>query len=190
MSAAGAPLADGFLDWWFAPWNLGGPPPPFPPDASPLARRHGYRAWCDALGVPADLPPTWDAGWQAAAVADAALLRRAASLYAALLAARANEPARLAALPLAERRWCMGIAITQPLQPLSAPAASLQAWGLAELAGALEHGFAGLWPRLRLVLGMAATEVPRSDAAPTSRRLRCWRLCLERAARIDIGEAA
>lgn len=183
-------LADGFLDWWFAPWHLDGVPPPFPPDASPLARRHGYRAWCEAIGVPADLPPVWDAGWQAAAVSDAALLRRAASLYAALLAARRNEPARLAALPLAERRWCMGIANTQPLQPLAEPAASLQAWGLAELAGALEQGFAGLWPRLRLLLRIEASDVPGAAAPAGTRQLRCWRLCLDRAARIDIGEAA
>lgn len=184
------PLADGFLDWWFTPWNLGGVPPPFPPDASPLARRHGYRAWCDALGVPADLPPAWEAGWQAAAVSDAALLRRAASLYAALLAARANEPARLAALPLAERRWCMGIANTQPLQPLAAPVSSLEGWGLAELAGALEHGFAGLWPRLRLLLSIEASEIPGAAAPAGTRRLRCWRLCLDRAARHDTKEAA
>jgi hypothetical protein len=188
---AETPLADSFLDWWFAPWELGGAPAPFAPDASPLARRHGYRAWCDAIGVPADLPPAWDSGWQAAAVSDAALLRRAASLYAALLSARGNEPARLAALPLAERRWCMAVAITQPLQPLAAPAGSLEAWGLAELAGALERGFAGLWPRLRLVLGGEAIAIPAAGATSSAaRRLRCWRLCLERAARGDIGEAA
>lgn len=188
---ASAPLADRFIDWWFAPWHLGGAAPPFAPDASPLARRHGYRLWCDAMGVPADLPSAWDSGWQAAAVSDATLLRRAASLYAALLAARGNEPARLAALPLAERRWCLGLALTQPLQPLAAPASSLENWGLAELAGALEAGFAGLWPRLRLVLGGETIAVPATGATPAAvRRLRCWRLCLDRAARIDMMEAA
>ncbi|WEF32238.1 hypothetical protein [Pseudoduganella chitinolytica] len=185
-------LTEDFLDWWFAPWQLGGTVAPLAQTASPLARRHGYRAWCDMAGVPADLPPAWDGGWQAAAVSDAALLRRAARLYAALLAARMARPALLATLPLAERRWCMGIATTQPLQALTAPAPSLEAWGLAELAGALQAHFAGLWPRLRLVLGAQAGDEPctETSSAAAARRLRCWRLCLERATHHDFQEAA
>lgn len=194
MNAQQEPLSDGFLDWWFAPWDLGGDPPAFSDGASVLARRHGYRIWCDAAGVPADLPASWDSGWQVLAVSDSALLRRAAGLYAALLAARLARHAQLTALPLAERRWCMGVAVTQPLQALTepGPATALQEWGVAELAGALEAGFVGLWPRLRLVLGVDAFDIAPGSATPgaSTRSLRCWRMCLDRAARVDIREAA
>jgi hypothetical protein len=194
MNAQARPLDDAFLAWWFAPWELGGAPPAFARNASAMARRAGYRIWCDAAGVPADLPASWDSGWQMAALADAAQLRRAARLYAAMLAARLARQTLLTALPLAERRWCMGVAITQPLQALTdpGPATALDAWGIAELAGALEAGFAGLWPRLRIVLGAEASDVaPGAPAAgAATRRLRCWRMCLDRAARDDMREAA
>lgn len=192
--SAQASLSDGFLDWWFAPWDLGGEFPAFAQGASALARRHGYRVWCHSVGVPADLPATWDSGWQVLAVSDDALLRRAASLYAALLAARQARHARLTALPLAERRWCMSVAVTQPLQGLTepGPAATLEAWGIAELAGALEAGFEGLWPRLRLVLGVDTLDITPAEAkaGTAARSQRCWRMCLDRAARVDIREAA
>lgn len=188
------PLSEDFLNWWFAPWNLGGETPAFARGASALARRHGYRSWCHAAGLPADLPPAWDSGWQLVAVSDGALLRRAGRLYAAMLAARRSKPALLTALPLAERRWCMAVALTQPLQPLTepAPATSLEAWGMAELAGALEAGFAGLWPRLRIVLGGDLPEMgaPPAPATGAARSQRCWRMCLERAARLELREAA
>lgn len=124
------------------------------------------------------------------AVSDGALLRRAARLYAAMLAARSARHGLLANLPLAERRWCMGVALTQPLQALTPPQAALEAWGIAELAGALDAGFAGLWPRLRLLL--KDDDVLPAPAAPVdpARSLRCWRLCLERAAHNDMKEAA
>ncbi|GGZ01575.1 hypothetical protein ACFFTM_08835 [Pseudoduganella plicata] len=190
------PLSDGFLDWWFAPWALGGEPPGFARHAGPLARRHGYRLWCDAAGIPADLPVSFDSGWQAAASADAALLRRAAGLYAAMLAVRTGRQGALAAQPQGERRWCMGIAATQPLQALTepGPATSLENWGLAELAVALDTEFAGLWPRLRIVLGSGEADFARTAGIATPaaavRRLRCWRLCFDRAAQTDMKEAA
>jgi len=189
-------LSDGFLDWWFAPSPPGGVPPAFAQGAGPLARRHGYRLWCEAAGIPADLPPAFDSGWQVAAQTDAALVRRAASLYAAMLAVRTGRQAQLTALPPGERRWCMGIAATQPLQPLTTADAAtpLETWGLAELAAALDAGFAGVWPRLRIVLQMADPDIARNTAIATpaaaTRRLRCWGLCLERAAHTDMKEAA
>jgi hypothetical protein len=194
--SATKPLSDVFLDWWFAPWALGGETPAFAHGAGSLARRHGYRLWCQDAGIPADLPPTFDCGWQVAAQTDAQLLRRAASLYAAMLAVRLSRQAALVALPPAERRWCMGIAATQPLQALTAPrpATPLDAWGLAELAAALDEGFAGIWPRLRIVLAAGDPDLDRTGhlcaPAATARRLRCWRLCLDRAAQTDIKEAA
>lgn len=190
------PLSEGFLDWWFAPWELGGATPAFAQGASALARRHGYRLWCDAAGIPADLPPAFDSGWQVAAQRDSGLLRHAASLYAAMLAVRQGRQAALTALAPAERRWCMGIAATQPLLALTQPepATALETWGLAELAGALDAGFAGIWPRLRLVLGAGDPTVVRDESAAVpaaaARRLRCWRLCFDRAASSDIREAA
>lgn len=201
MSAPDArPLSEGFLDWWFSPWALGGETPAFAQGASVLARRHGYRLWCDAAAIPADLPPAFDSGWQIAARTDTGLLRHAARLYAAMLAVRIGRQAALTALPPAERRWCMGIAATQPLQALAQPepATALETWGLAELAGALDAGFAGIWPRLQIVLdavpGAGEPAVARVEgiAAPAAaaRRLRCWRLCFDRAASTDIKEAA
>ena len=189
MNEQPQPLGERFLDWWFAPWDQHGKPPDLAPTRSLLARRTGYRLWCDAAGVPADLPPTWDSGWQMLALADGALLRRAACLYAALLAARLARPAQLAALPMAQRRWCLGVANTQPLRALTDPdpTCSLESWGIAELAGALSTGFAGMWPRLRLVLDapdMPVASTPVQPAAAT-RSLRCWRMCLERAARAE-----
>ena len=194
------PLSEGFLDWWFAPWALGGATPAFAQGASALARRHGYRLWCGAAGIPPDLPPAFDSGWQVAAQTDSGLLRHAASLYAAMLAVRQGRQAALTALAPAERRWCMGIAATQPLQPLTQPdpATALETWGLAELAGALDAGFAGIWPRLQIVLdevpGAGEPTVARVEgiAAPAAaaRRLRCWRLCFDRAASSGIREAA
>lgn len=187
-------LSDAFLAWWFAPWDLGGAQPGFAQGASALARRHGYRLWCEAARVPADLPPAWDSGWQMVAMSDAGMLRRAARLYAAMLAARSARPALLAELPLTERRWCMGVALTQPLQALTEPqaASGLEAWGVAELAGALEAGFTGLWPRLRRVLDTDTIDVAAAVLPPAAatRQLRCWRMCLERAARFDMKEAA
>jgi hypothetical protein len=192
VNAQAQPLSDNFVDWWFAPWNLGGGTPAFAQDASPLARRHGYRIWCDAAGVPADLPASWDSGWQIVAVSDGGLLRRAARLYAALLAARMSRHGQLAALPMAERRWCMGVANTQPLQALTEPEAEtpLEAWGIAELGAALEAGFAGLWPRIRIVLGSAPALPAVKAQSSATRSLRCWRMCLDRAARADFREAA
>jgi hypothetical protein len=90
----------------------------------------------------------------------------------------------------------MGIAATQPLQALTAPGPEtpLATWGLAELALALDAGFAGIWPRLRIVMGVDDANLARTTgiAAPSAaaRRLRCWRLCFDRAAQTGMMEAA
>lgn len=199
-----APLSEVFLDWWFAPWRLPAGPRLGPslgapwdgPGPGPLARGQAYRGWCHGAGVPADFPPCFDSAWQFAALDDPAPLRRAARLFAGLLAARLGDQRRLGQLPLAERRWCMSVALAQPVSGLMAPDAcafdSLETQGLLELACALESGFPGMWSRLRLMLPEAqAARVEdglrhgRSDVVPTGARAargqRCWRLCIARA---------
>jgi hypothetical protein len=72
--------------------------------------------------------------------------------------------------------------------------ASIDVRGLAELAVRLEHDFAGVWSRLRLMLPQscreqveAAVDHARSarsaDVASNARALRCWRMCRQHAAR-------
>ncbi|QGZ42144.1 hypothetical protein IP92_05458 [Pseudoduganella flava] len=177
---------DAFVDWWHTPWRLPYAPQAWPDGAAPageLARRHGYRLWCDAAGVPAALPATFDPQWQAMARCDGPALETAAGLYGGLLAARERDHAALARLPLAQRRWCMSVALTQPLTAL-VPGLAGTDRGLAELAAALAAGFPGLWPRLRLLLPPEQTAhiAPAGAAAASPRLARCWRLCAERAA--------
>ncbi|SFL98189.1 hypothetical protein SAMN02982985_02241 [Rugamonas rubra] len=188
-----APLADDFVDWWFAPWRHAALAPA--PAAEPLARRDGYRLWCRRAGIAAELPAAFDPAWQVAAGGDGATLRAAARLFAGLLAARAQRAAMLGELSPAERKWCLGVAATQPLLACAAPpyaaGDALEVAGLVELARRLEPRFAGLWPRLRL--GLPAALAARVDAllpaaagqpaeASPRRAQRCWRLCLGRLA--------
>jgi hypothetical protein len=181
-------LDDAFVDWWHTPWRLPYAPAAWPGGVAPageLARRHGYRLWCDAAGLPAALPATFDPQWQSLARCDGAGLETAAALYAGLLAARVRDRAALARLPVAQRRWCMSVALTQPLTALLPdPVDTAAPRGLAELAAALAGGFPGLWPRLRLLLPPAATAgIAAAGPLPVGARpARCWRLCAERAA--------
>lgn len=190
--------SDAFLQWWFEPWRYGGGALPAVCD-SVLGRRAIYRQWCDGSDVIAGLPahPVWD--WQAALCYEAPQLMRAAELFAGLLAARSHRNDELARLDPELRRWCLAVALTQPLAdwcvmpPSSAAAdANTVAWrGLAELALRLERVFPGMWSRLRLLLpsdarqGVAAAMAAGARAAltPRERDRRCWLMCLAHAGR-------
>lgn len=182
-------LPDPFIDWWFAPWEL---------DATSalrsdrLAQRDAYGLWCAQHTLDACLPPQFDVGWAGAACSDADELRATARLFAGLMAARAHDQVLLASLSLPERKWCVSVAATQPLQFAVRPAFSsghtLELLGLSELAWRLQQGFPGLWPRLRLLLEPAmATQLDSmlTDAdnvanVSTLRAQRCWQVCRQR----------
>lgn len=185
--------SDAFLQWWFEPWRYGGRALPAACD-SVLGRRDIYRHWCEGSDVVAGLPaqPAWD--WQAAMCHEAPRLLRAAELFAGLLAARSHRNDELARLDPEQRRWCLAVALTQPLAdwcvapPSGAiPDAGAFAWrGLAEMALRLERVFPGMWSRLRLLLppdaraGVAAAMAAgaRSALTPRERDRRCWLMCL------------
>ncbi|MFC3469363.1 hypothetical protein ACFOHT_05760 [Massilia oculi] len=195
---APASLSPAFVQWWFAPWDLAGlrqdAGAPAPRDL--LGRRDAYRRWCLDAGIPAALPPTPDSRWAALATLGDTELARAARLFGGLFAARMPLPQALAGLEEDERRWCAGVANLQPLprapwRASTALEAGVDGAGLAWLALCLEHGFPGLWPRLRLRLPASAAAgaerclqdggVPPADAA-LARLARCWTLCERRAA--------
>lgn len=140
------PLSESFAQWWFAPWTYGGPALPAG-CASVLAYRDVYRHWCAETGIRAQLPPEADLRWQDAACSNGARLLQAAELYGGLLAARRQRLAELAALAPARRRWCLSVALTQPLADWSGelPDAlrNARGRGLAELALRLERVFPG-----------------------------------------------
>lgn len=191
-------LSSSFLDWWFAPWSYAGASPAGMPAVTDSMRlRDGYRLWCTAACIPADLPERFDPEWQAAGVSSEEELRAAARLFAGLIAAREHRQQMLRALPAAERRWCASVASIQPLRgivkPLPEREARIEACGIAELAIRLEAGFGGVWPRLRLMLDAPlAAEVqdivdamatpPEQTHAATVRAQRCWALCRQRVA--------
>ena len=195
-------LSDAFLDWWFAPWDYAGDPPGLVAGADLLARRDQYGPWCAAAGIEASLPGVFDPGWQVAATHSGAELRQTARLFGGLVAARARIQPVLDGMALDERRWCMSVALTQPLaaspglafDPAAAADGDLATvLGLAELAHRLAHGFPGAWPRLRLLLPAALDEcvtrlappAPATEpatAAPQARAQRCWQMCRARAA--------
>lgn len=187
--------ADGFLDWWFAPWLLVRGSASAPPGGT-LSVRLNYRFWCSESGVRPDLPEAGDGAWRQFALDDTALLSSSARLYGALLAAREGRHGALACLPPDERRWSLGTAAIQPLARLCPAGGDLLSDGLRELACALESGFSGMWDRLRLLLpgeqaddaGAALTGFilngrlhGAASGAAARRRLRCWGLCLARA---------
>ncbi len=191
-------LPDAFIDWWFTPWSYATSiPAHLPPAADLLARRDQYGLWCAEAGVRTDFPVDFDPGWQVAAVRAGPELRKAAELFGGLIAARAQDQSVLGRLLIADRRWCMSIAITQPLKACREvpfqPADPVEVRGLTELARRLEHGFPGIWPRLRLLLpepqahrvdtllpaALAETEPAAGSAV---RAQRCWHMCRVRAA--------
>lgn len=197
--AAPAPCAS-FLDWWFAPWRYAHRPQP-PLCQGLLAQRDAYRDWCRVAGVAADLPASGDLRWQMT-IRDREEFNHAVTLYGGLFAARQRDQAELACLTLPQRRWCLSVALTQPLQPWSGPlpeelrAIGVRARGMAELALRLERAFPGLWSRLRLLLPeheahqMAQVLTPALSASasasalsslPRERERNCWQLCLAQA---------
>ncbi|MFB9241717.1 hypothetical protein IV454_18765 [Massilia antarctica] len=197
MTAA-APLPDGFLDWWFAPWHATAQAPAHAAMAGALSLRDGYRLWCAQAGLAPGLPPCFEPRWAEASGTDPAALGAAARLYGGLLAARAQDAAALATLPPTERDWCLRLAATQPLpcygRELYLDADTLELRGLCELACHLEAAFPGLWPRLRG--GLDAASVARIavllgamaqplGAATAARARRCWLLCRVRAASLS-----
>ncbi|OGB25906.1 MAG: hypothetical protein A3I66_12050 [Burkholderiales bacterium RIFCSPLOWO2_02_FULL_57_36] len=195
-----------FLDWWFAPWaHASGRTPCLPSAIDQLGRRDGYRLWCAEAGIDPDIPLHFDPAWHIAATADGTEFIATARLFAGLLAARDHDQAVLGALPFADRKWCVSIAATQPLQRCSHVrydgGESIEVRGMVELARRLEHGFPGLWGRLRLTLPIAlADKVDRLrheavamelklDACAT-RAQRCWQHCRNRAESMRAAQAA
>ncbi|MCA1325652.1 hypothetical protein [Herbaspirillum sp. alder98] len=190
-------MSDQFLDWWFSPWSYGAPAAAS--DAigqiagSTLGRRDTYRHWCAQHAVAAVLPASPDLRWQGALLRDAQQFALAASLYGGLFAARAQRTDELAALPAPHRRWCLSVALTQPLAgwtgELPAPLANARTRGALELALRLEQAFPGMWSRLRLLLPPAEHEqiapqlrLPLPETARLRERERsCWQLCVARA---------
>lgn len=196
VSAPQPQLAAAFVDWWFAPWELA--PAAGATGARPapdlLGLRDGYRRWCAQAGMPAALPARADLRWAALASLDGAELEAAARLLGGLFAARSPLAPALAGLAADERLWCAGVASLQPLprapwRPATGSEGGPAATGLAWLALCLEHGFPGLWPRLRLRLNptlRGAAERCLADGADTlgdaalARLAHCWSLCVLR----------
>jgi hypothetical protein len=192
-----------FFDWWFAPWGYAvNAPGHLPLAADLLGQRDGYRLWCEQARVTADLPETFDAGWQVVLGANDSELIATARLFAGLLAAREHNQSALAELPFADRKWCVSVAATQPLRSCEdvayAAGDSIEVRGMFELARRLEHGFSGLWSRLRLILSPALAArvdsllldaAPAAESAGTSstRAQRCWTLCRARVSSADMN---
>lgn len=190
-------FSDAFYEWWFAPWKYARPgAQSLPLHANELARRDGYQAWCQLNEVASDLSADCDREWEIARTADGDELLATARLFGGLFAARENDTQLLVALPFADRKWCMSVAALQPLSWLhdvsASHAESIEMHGLRELAVHLEHGFPGLWSRLRLLLpaeladklvGHAPGKWRRGKAAGSAapRLQRCWRMCRDRA---------
>lgn len=190
-------LPQSFLEWWFEPWRYAAANQDCMADVKDVyARRDGYRIWCQQAGVTPELPPRFDPGWCVAANGSPASIMGAAYLFGGLILTRNRDLDCLRFFTPAERKWCLSIAATQPLQPLSGlfvqSREAARLCGLLELAIRLEIGFPGMWSRLRLMLpGTLAQETASllEDAAtdrtgvqsPNARPQRCWRMCLARA---------
>jgi hypothetical protein len=187
-------LSDAFIDWWFAPWRYA--VPAHAPSADLLAQRDRYGDWCKEADVQAAMPATFDPGWQVAAVAAAGELRRAAELFGGLAAARMQDRQVLGGLAIADRRWCMGVALTQPMKGCGEipfhDNDRAEVRGLAELARRLGYGFPGAWTRLRLMLPgplaarvdtllTAAPPAATPTAAAEARIQHLWQMCRARA---------
>lgn len=187
-------LPEFFIDWWYAPWTYAtAKPGGLLADADQVGQRDGYHLWCAQAGVVADFPVRLETAWHVAATTQGTDLIAAAALFAGLVAAREHDRLALAQLSLSDRRWCMGIAMSQPLtaQAKFAPATAIEIRGLLELACRLEREFPGMWSRLRLVLpptpaaavdAMLKSIVTEIDAgaAEARRARRCWTHCHDR----------
>ncbi|NRR30401.1 hypothetical protein HSX11_09375 [Oxalobacteraceae bacterium] len=187
-------LAQDFIDWWFAPWDYASAAAPLPA-MDRLGLRDGYRVWCGRAGIAAALPAHFDPAWQAMAAIRGDALLAGARLFGGLIAARAQRHDTLAELGIAERKWCVGVAATQPLHGWPGlqfrAADTIELRGLSELACWLEADFPGLWPRLQLTLprataarieGLLAGAAAAAPEPSALRAQRCWNLCLRRAA--------
>lgn len=193
-------LSDAFIDWWFTPWSYAATASAhLLPADDLLAQRDQYGFWCAQAGVRTDFPGDFDPGWQVAAIHVGPELRKAAELFGGLIAARSQDQSVLSQLPISDRKWCMSIATTQPLKGCREvqfqPGDPVEVRGLIELARRLEHGFPGLWTRLRLLLpeplaNRVETLLPAalaewgSAAGPEVRAQRCWKICHTRAAQL------
>src|SRR3990167_9934149 len=110
-------LPHAFVDWWFAPWSYAHAGAAHLPLAADHAgRRDGYRLWCEQAGIAADIPGNFDPAWSDAVCRDGTQLIAGARLFAGLIAAREHEQRLLDALAFSERKWCVSVAATQPLQ--------------------------------------------------------------------------
>lgn len=184
------------FEWWFEPWAYAlNAEPHIKPSPGRLAQRDGYRSWCRRHAVPERIPDEFDAAWSVAASTSGAELIFAARMFGGLVAAREQDLKVLNALSPADRKWCLGIAATQPLRACRslhyAPDEPVETRGLVELARRLEQGFPGMWSRLKLMLPPALSDrtgellqaaLSSGDGVETSaaRAQRCWRLCRDR----------
>lgn len=191
-----AALTPAFFDWWYAPWDYAAQSEhgPISADADLLARRDGYRLWCDAARVMADFPPSFDPLWSIAATDDAGQFATSLALFAGVIAAREHNNRILDQLGFADRKWCISLASTQPLRRAgkseSDDGESIELQGAVELAVRLQSGFRGLWSRLRLLLTPQQAEqigklLPHANTLAAgvgvARAQRCWRMCSGRA---------
>lgn len=197
-------LTPTFLDWWFAPWAYAGTGSTVLGLATDtLGLRDAYPIWCDAHQVDTAFPDSFDPAWQHAAATDASLFETAAGLFGGLISARANDQKVLRAISQEQRRWCMSVAITQPLQPWSGwtelgsdvTGEAHVVRGLIELVRRIEPACPGMWSRLRLLVAPdtaaqvdAAYERIRTSGAPelgnVQRAQRCWSMCVAHALRL------
>ncbi|MBC7501476.1 MAG: hypothetical protein H7315_13400 [Herminiimonas sp.] len=189
-------LPSSLFDWWFAPWTYAVDPILRLPLAQDrLGQRDGYRVWCDQAQVAQDFPAQFHVAWHVAAISDSAELVATARLFGGLFAARQHDQALLGLLTIEDRKWCLAIAATQPLQHCTraryAADDGIDVLGLVELARWLDSGFPGLWSRLRLLLSSTTSlqvdrrlrEADKPAIEPNSallRAQRCWRLCRSR----------
>ncbi len=189
-------LPSPLFDWWFEPWayasnavrDTG-------PKQDRVRLRDGYRLWCKKNAVMDRIPEKFDPAWSVAASTNGAELIAAARMFGGLIAVREQDSKALGALSPADRKWCLGIAATQPLRACRnlqyAADETMEARGLVELARRLEQGFPGMWSRLRLMLPptlssrigeLLQAALSSDEGAETSaiRAQRCWHLCRER----------
>lgn len=195
-------LSPDFLDWWFAPWTYAANVPSHLELAQDyVGQRDGYRMWCEEARIGTNLPAQFDPSWHTVIPDSGEELLATAQLFAGLIAAREHNQEVLAKLAFADRKWCVSIAATQPLSGSAQipykVGESAEVRGLMELARRLEHGFPGLWARLRLMLPKSLAERTEKllqattaagekiEASPT-RAQRCWLLCQSRIATYGI----
>lgn len=189
-------LSSSMVEWWFEPWVYApNTAAVFGFESDRFGLRDGYRFWCGSNAVVERIPERFDPAWSVAACSTLAELAGAARLFGGLIAAREQDLRLLRLLSQADRKWCLGIAATQPLRASRevqyAPDDDVQVRGLVELARRLEKGFPGMWSRLRLLLPaeqaarvdvlLPAALAGKDDLEPAAARAqRCWQMCLNR----------